>query len=248
MTESHVDLSFFKLLAVVQETAEATALSESLKALGAPFKVVSSYAEAIDILNGERFDLALIEAGSELENAVQTIRSADASFRNMPVLVYASSSQQSGVAETSGANGIILKPANSDGFRQTIQAWADQIFSALPVLEEASIDKIRMFDDEEQTLLLSLFQIYSESTAAELQEIEQLVQQRDFPLLRKKAHKLKSSAAQLGAFRFEKYCTLMEYEPELDQARAQKLFQEMSTEYQNSLAKFDQYCQKHANA
>jgi hypothetical protein len=38
----------------------------------------------------------------------------------------------------------------------------------------------------------------------------------------------------------------MEYDPSLDQARAQKLYEEMLAEYQNSLEQFNQYCQKHA--
>jgi HPt (histidine-containing phosphotransfer) domain-containing protein len=238
MSEPHVDLSFFKLLAIVPSPAEAQALTTALTALGTPFKIAVSADEAIQLLNGERFDLALVTDAAQ----VQTIRNAEASFKNMPVLIFA----DDGMATVGNANGVIPKPTETTAFAQTLQMWADQIFAALPVLEESSIDKIRMFDDEENSLLTSLFQIYSESTRDELREMETLVQQQDFPLLRKKAHKLKSSAAQLGAFRFEKYCTLMEYDPSLNQARAQKLYEEMSAEYQKSLTQFNQYCQKHA--
>lgn len=238
MAETHVDLSFFKLLAIVPSPVDTQALSAALTTLRTPFKIAASTDDAIQLLNGERFDLALVTEPAQVE----AIRSAEASFKNMPVLIFAD-----GGAPTAGtANGVIPKPTETSAFAQTLQMWADQIFAALPVLDESSIDKIRMFDDEENSLLTSLFQIYSENTRDELREMETLVHQQDFPLLRKKAHKLKSSAAQLGAFRFEKYCTLMEYDPSLDQARARKLYEEMSAEYKNSLEQFNQYCQKHA--
>ena len=107
----------------------------------------------------------------------------------------------------------------------------------------SALDKIRIFDDQHQTLLRSLFQIYSENTQEELHKMRDLIQDGRADLLRKKAHMLKSSAAQLGAFRFEKFCVLMEHEDNLDHDRARKLHAEMCFEYENSRKKFSEYCQ-----
>jgi HPt (histidine-containing phosphotransfer) domain-containing protein len=105
------------------------------------------------------------------------------------------------------------------------------------------LEKIRVIDDPHQTLLRSLFQIYSENTQEELCKMRDLIQDGHEDLLRKKAHMLKSSAAQLGAFRFEKFCNLMEQEESLSRERAKKLYAEMCYEYENSRKRFSEYCQ-----
>jgi HPt (histidine-containing phosphotransfer) domain-containing protein len=243
----HVDLSFFKVLAVTKDP-KVRALFQNAQI---PVKAVETEAEALQALDGERFDLVFLdfEAGGEAATAtLKAIRGSDTHFRTVPILAAADDGFNQGLINNQGVQDMLAKPVEATAFTEQMQSWADRIFEALPVLQESSIDKIRMFDDEEQTLLNSLFQIYTESTGSELVEIKQLVQLRDFDMLRKKAHKLKSSAAQLGAFRFEKYCNLMEYDPSLTQARAQRLYEEMSSEYEKSLAEFNLYCQKHAGA
>lgn len=268
----NVDLTFFNVLVILNGPSEAPSRVESLKTTGVPFKIVANSEEALQILEGERFDLIAIDfsstgAGSPAGTATDSqagtaadslagtatnsqtatlaaIRSSKESFRNTPVLALLDESASAEAALQAGAQYTIPLAAGDLALKQQFQQCANEIFEALPVLSEASIDKIRVFDDEEQSLLTSLFGIYSESTGADIAELEQLVKNQDFDLLRKKAHKMKSSAAQLGAFRLEKYCYAMEYDPALDQERAQKLYQEMSSEYAQSLAEFQRYLQK----
>jgi HPt (histidine-containing phosphotransfer) domain-containing protein len=244
----HVDLSFFSVLAVLDGLSAKEPLSRLLTEKKIHHKIVGSHDEALQVLDGERFDLLLVEWPANCDSGlkmVQSIRSAEGSYRNIPVLAYAQDGADVGQIVSSSVQDVFLQKAGFSVLEEKLQEWADKIFEALPVLAESSIDKIRMFDDEEHSLLNSLYQIYSESTGAEIVEMEDLVKAQDFALLRKKAHKLKSSAAQLGAFRFEKYCNLLEHDPSLSQDRAQKLYQEMSTEYANSLQEFHRYCQKH---
>lgn len=250
---AHVDLSFFKVLAVIDPTSEPTSQNSVItyfQASAMPAKVVFSEAEAQQALDSERFDLVFIEfsQGSvQGPRVLQAIRRSQSHYATVPVLAYVDDTfDAEGLSGETGVQDVLKKPTDEKTFLVKMQEWANKIFEALPVLQESSIDKIRIFDDEEQTLLTSLFQIYTESTGSELVEIEKLVEGDDFDLLRKKAHKLKSSAAQLGAFRFEKYCNLMEHDPSLNQERAQKLYKEMSMEYQKSLAEFDRYRQKYA--
>jgi CheY-like chemotaxis protein/HPt (histidine-containing phosphotransfer) domain-containing protein len=245
-----VNLSFFKVL-VLTPSASAGEFRNLLQALQIKSQILSSAEEALRLLDGERFDLLLVDFSDGQNFGAQTlqaIRGSQGSSRTIPALAVIASKDQASLLDGFDVQDVLMKPVSSEALNAKLQQAADHIFAALPVLQESSIDKIRMFDDEEQSLLTSLFEIYTESTGGELVEIEQLVKDADFEMLRKKAHKLKSSAAQLGAFRFEKYCNLMEYEPELTQERAQQLYEKMLAEYARSLKEFDLYCRKHANA
>jgi CheY-like chemotaxis protein len=222
-------------------------LARMFDKMGVQYIIVSHGGEVMEYLMNERFDMVLMDCYMSPVNGFETarkIRSADENFRNIPLLAFTASpsSQDRQSCLDSGMNDVILKPVTFDQLHAKLVEWAQRIFDMLPVLDETAIDKIRMFDDHESSLVKSLFQIYSENTHEELLQMKNLIDGDDLDGVRKKAHKLKSSAAQLGALRFEKYCDLMEYDRTLTRDRADKLFGEMFKEYEGSKNKFSAYC------
>ncbi|RYZ81147.1 MAG: response regulator [Proteobacteria bacterium] len=243
-----VDLSFFKLLVAEDNEVNQILLDKMLTRLGIPHKIVADGTALYAQLMEERYDLVLMDcymAPMSGFDAAQKIRNSNERFAQMPLIGFTASSSAEDRQRCldAGMNDILLKPVTMDQLREKLQEWASKIYEALPVLDDSSIDKIRMFDDEEQSLVKSLLQIYSETTQEELMLLKDLIAKDDIDGVRKKAHRLKSSAAQLGAMRFEKYCNLMEYEESLNQARAEKLFAEMYDQYKLSREKFQESCQ-----
>ena len=243
------NLSFFKILVAVGDTSVRHALQEILEETELQFECVGTADEAFEALRGNYFDLLLLEiprtAPAPVLEAVRSLRSGSERFAKIPVFGWVEEGSPETVAEVraAGLTGCFEKTANRDELVKNLHVWTREIYEGLPVLDLKSLDKILMFDDEQHSLLLSLFQIYSENTQEELFKMRDLIQDGDMEKLRKKAHMLKSSAAQLGALRFEKFCILMEYDTVLTAPRAKILHSEMCKEYENSRQKFASYCQ-----
>ena len=244
----NVDISFFKLLVAEQNEADQILLRDLLTRLGVPHKIVADGTALFAQLIEERYDLVLIDCSVALKDGFDTaqkIRSSHDTFSKVTIIGFTESTSVEARQSclTAGMNDILLKPASIDQLQGKLQEWASKIFETVPVLDESSIEKIRMFDDEDQSLLGSLLQIYSETTQEELMLMKDLIAKNEIDGVRKKAHRLKSSAAQLGAMRFEKYCNLMEHEEPLNQPRAEKIFNEMYEEYKLSRTQFKLSCQ-----
>lgn len=242
------DLSFFKVLVAEDNSINQKILQKMLSRMGIGFKIVSNGKEIIEALRNEYFDLVLMDCYMPEMNgfdAARAIRGSQERFSTIPLIAFSAGlfDEDLQISRDVGMNDFLLKPVSYDQLRLRLREWAYRIFEGLPVLDTSALDKIRIFDDQHQTLLRSLFQIYSENTQEELYKMRDLVQDGSAELIRKKAHMLKSSAAQLGAHRFEKFCILMEHEEELTPERAKKLFGEMCIEYENSRKKFSEYCQ-----
>jgi CheY-like chemotaxis protein/HPt (histidine-containing phosphotransfer) domain-containing protein len=246
--EDRMDLSFFKVLVAEDNIINQKILQKMLQKMGIRFKIVGNGVEALEALRNDYFDMVLMDCYMpEMSgfDAAAVIRTSEERFANIP-LIAISAGFFDGYQKTGcdvGMNDFLMKPVTYEQLRAKIQKWAHRVFEGLSVLDTSSLDKIRVFDDQHQTLLRSLFQIYSENTQDELYKLRDLILDGREELIRKKAHMLKSSAAQLGAFRFEKFCILMEHEEVLDGDRAKKLFVGMSEEYENSRKLFSEYCQ-----
>jgi CheY-like chemotaxis protein len=242
-----MDLSFFKILVAEDNLINQKLLHKMLEQMQVQFKIVSSGQEAVGALRNEYFDLVLMDCYMSEMNGFEAsaiIRNSAERFANIPIIAFSAGlfNKEAVAGREVGMNDFIRKPVSYEQLKAKIEEWARRIFEALPVLDISSLERIRVFDDQHQTLLRSLFQIYSENTQDELYKMRDLIQDDQADLLRKKAHMLKSSAAQLGAFRFEKFCILMEYEKNLDRDRAKKLYTEMCDEYESSRIIFSEYC------
>lgn len=243
-----LDLSLFKILVAEDNVINQKIVRKMLTDMGPQFKIVSSGREVIDSLRNEYFDLVLMDCYMGEPDGFETakiIRQGKERFSNIPLIGFSAGlwepdQERSRVAVM---NDFILKPVSYAQFRTKVGEWSQKIYESLPVFDLSALDKIRIFDDEHQTLLRSLFQIYSENTQDELFKMRDLIQDGSMDLLRKKAHMLKSSAAQLGALRFEKFCILMEHENALTHERAKVLHDHMCREYERSRKRFSEYCQ-----
>lgn len=242
-----IDLSFFKILVAEDNLINQKIVQKMLEKMGVSFKIVENGREVLESLRNEYFDLVLMDCYMKEMNgfeAAKAIRQCNERFVKIPIIAYSA-----GLFDTdresirhSGMNDFIMKPVTFEQLHSKIKEWVGRIYRALPVLDLRALEKIRIFDDGHHTLLRSLFQIYSENTQDELFKMRDLIMDGDIERLRRKAHMLKSSAAQLGAFRFEKFCILMEHDEELDMDRAKKLHVEMCQEYEKSRLSFFEYC------
>jgi len=242
------DMSFFKVLVAEDNLINQKIIQKMLEKMGVQFKVVNNGREVIESLRNEYFDLVLLDCYMSEMNGFETaqyIRSSKERFSKIPLLAYSAGlfATDSVEARKAGMDDYILKPVSYEALKVKLQEWAGRIYEALPTLDFSSLEKIRSFDDEHHSLLRSLFQIYSENTQEELYKIRDLILDGDMERIRKKAHMLKSSAAQLGALRFEKFCILMEHDEVLDMDRARILHTEMWYEYEKSRISFSEYCQ-----
>ncbi|MGZ3804696.1 MAG: response regulator [Pseudobdellovibrionaceae bacterium] len=248
VNQEKIDLSFFKILVAEDNLINQKLLNKRLERMNVRFKLVSSGEEVIMALRMEYFDLVLLDCYLKEMSGFDTailIRNSKEQYADIPLIAFSAGLYEKDI-ETSrqaGMNDFIIKPVTYEQLREKIINWTWRIFEELPVLDISSLEKIRSIDDHHQTLVRSLFQIYSENTQAELYKMRDLIQEGQDELLRKKAHMLKSSAVQLGATRFGKFCHLMEHEEDLSRARAKKLYAEMCSEYENSRKKFFEYCQ-----
>lgn len=243
-----IDLSFFKILVAEDNLINQKIVQKMMEKMGISFKIVSSGVEVLESLRNEYFDFVLMDCYMKDMNgfdAAKEIRESTERFSSIPIVAYSA-----GLFETdsesslkSGMNDFIMKPVTYDQLHAKIREWAGRIYESLPILDLAALEKIRIFDDVHQTLLRSLLQIYSENTQDELFKMRDLILDGDMERIRKKAHMLKSSAAQLGALRFEKFCILMEHEEGLNSLRAKRLHEEMCREYEGSRKRFFEYCQ-----
>jgi len=245
---SDVDLTLFKILVAEDNIINQKLLQKMLQRMGIRFKIVSNGVEALEALRNEYFDMVLMDCYmpklSGFEAVVQ-IRACQERFASIPLIAFSAGLFGDEIIECRqlGMNDFLMKPITYDQLHAKIFQWARYVYENTATLDVSSLDKIRTFDDGHQSLLRSLFQIYSENTQEELYKLRDLIYDGVEELIRKKAHMLKSSAAQLGAFRFEKYCILMEYEESLDMARAKKLYLGMCEEYEISRRVFAAYCQ-----
>lgn len=243
-----IDLSFFKILVAEDNLINQKLFQKMFERMGIQFKLVSDGPGILRALCNEYFDLVLLDCYMREMTGFEVaalIRTSPEQFANIPLIAFSAGLFENDI-ETSrqaGMNDFIMKPVTYEFLREKIMDWVERIFEALPVLDISSLERIRSIDDSQQTLLRSLLQIYSENTQEELSKMRDLIQEGREELLRKKAHMLKSSAAQLGAFRFEKFCMLMENEQTLNRERAKKLYTEMCCEYENSRKRFSEYCQ-----
>lgn len=243
-----VDLSLFKVLVAEDNIINQKILQKMLQRMEVRFKIVANGAEVLEALRSDYFDLVLMDCYmpqmSGFEAAAQ-IRASQERFASIPLIAFSAGLLDDDIRTSRevGMNDFLRKPVTYEQLRAKICQWASHVYEGIKVLDTSSLDKIRIFDDQHQTLLRSLYQIYSENTQEELYKMRDLIQDGIEDLIRRKAHMLKSSAAQLGAFRFEKYCILMEHEEVLDADRAKKLYVGMCEEYENSRMRFSEYCQ-----
>lgn len=243
------DFSHFKVLVAEDNVVNQSILGKMLKKMGASYEIVNDGREAMNKLRQDQFDLILMDCYMSPMNGFDTarlIRRSPESFHNLPILAYTASSDLTDLALCleSGMNDVVLKPATYKQLLEKVRCWLQRRLDDIRVLDESILEKIRTSDGSDQNLIHALLKMYHENTDSDFHQMLKMLGEGDLEGLRKRAHRLKSSAAQLGAMRFEKYCHLMECAKDLDKSKAIRLFRKMVTEHGRSLEKFRSYCQK----
>jgi len=248
-----LDLSFLKILVAEDNQINQRVIQKMLEKTGVRFKIVQSGREVLEALRDEYFDLVLMDCymgDMDGFEAAKAIRASNERFAQIPLIAFSAGLFDSDrqASREAGMDDFLSKPLRYESLQEKLLEWVSRIDKKLPVLDVTALDKIRVFDDQHCSLLRSLFQIYSENTQDELSQMRDLILDVDMDRVRKKAHMLKSSAAQLGALRFERICILMELEVSLTVERAQILHKRMCKEYEDSRQRFAEYCRSLSQA
>lgn len=78
------------------------------------------------------------------------------------------------------------------------------------LINEDKINELRELDDSNE-VLKELIELFITTTTTKMQKMEELLASKDHPALRKEAHSLRSSSANLGAEILSQLATEMEY-------------------------------------
>ncbi|MBK9322923.1 MAG: response regulator [Bdellovibrionaceae bacterium] len=243
------DFSHFKVLVAEDNVVNQSILGKMFKNMGVSYEIVNDGREALNKLRQDQYDLILMDCYMAPMNGFDTaqlVRRSPESFHNLPILAFTASSDLTDVKRCleSGMNDVILKPVTYELLLEKVRCWLQRRLDDIRVLDESVLEKIRTSDNSDQSLIHILLKMYHENTDSDFHQMFKMLGEGDLDGLRKRAHRLKSSAAQLGAMRFEKYCHLMECAKDLDRAKAIRLFRRMVAEHGRSLEKFRSYCQK----
>lgn len=217
-----VDLSAMKILLAEDNKTNQLVATQMLGAMGATFRVASDGLEALELLEAETFDLALLDiemprmSGLEL---IKTVRSMPAPLCNMPLVAltaYVMREHRERIYGA-GADGIIAKPLMSiEELGQAVLDYYDgaksrELVELDPNIQEPVADNSvvnrQIFDNLVETIgaettaeLLSKLQADTDTVAEGLTHGRQSL---DLAEIRSQTHILISVAGAIGATKLQ---------------------------------------------
>lgn len=198
----------------------------------------SSGFEAIALAQKTRYDLVFMDCqmpemdGFEAAEKIRLLEGAD--IGTIPIIAVTADAMK-GARERcldSGMNDYISKPVDVEKLRDILRKWIPSKFSHMseeecpqgPSFDTSAVfpdeaiiidwNRIEMFTDgdaNERQELISIFIAHADDT---LEQLRVAKQQSDYGAWKKAAHKLKGSAANLGAQELSKICLFAENAPE----------------------------------
>ena len=236
-----------------------------LDKLGLEVDIANNGEEALELIRKNAYDIVLMDCqmpvmdGYQATKAVRTLLSNNA--RRLPIVALTANAM-SGDREqclASGMDDYLPKPytikqlqqvldhwlppesAQSNIIKQTVQSAPDMDETAIGTTQSSAInpkhiEQLRELDPSGgMGLARRLFQLYMDNSYSMLGQIEQAILKADAEALRKTAHALKSSSANVGADKLSslfKQLEIMGKESRLDEAST--LFETTRLEYKRA--------------
>jgi hypothetical protein len=240
-----------KVMVVDDHPVNLLFMRKVLKKLG--FKNVEeaySGKEAVEKAAAQRFDLVFMDCQMpEMDGfeAAMYIREKE-DFSNQIKIIAVTADAMKGARERcidAGMNDYISKPVDVEKLKSILKQWIpgedtnngtfdEEIPSSLITEAHSHVmdwERLDMFTDgdlEEEQQLITLFLTYAEESLSNMQES---LNEREKELWRKAAHKLKGSAANLGAQKLSDLCLKAEKSFELDKSEKENMLSDIQGAY-----------------
>jgi HPt (histidine-containing phosphotransfer) domain-containing protein len=110
---------------------------------------------------------------------------------------------------------------------------ASRVIAGSPAVDPEVIEQLRFLEDEDQpNVVAELLTLYIEHAPPKLQAIHEALERADFAALKRAAHSLKGSSANVGARGMHQVCERLEHDASPDRlAEARSLYAQLVDEY-----------------
>ncbi|MBL0717479.1 MAG: response regulator [Desulfosarcina sp.] len=224
------------LLAEDNPVNQQVALS-MLKLIGCRVDVVENGREAVKNVSEEEYDMVLMDChmpemdGFKATKEIRRLEGIKDSNLHIPIIALTANVEK-GVEEeckSVGMDGYLSKPFTQDQLHQILSEWSKQNKepvilkeveqSTAPddketekLLKQDALDKIRALQRPgSPNILDKIINLYLENSQDLMQSIVESIDRDDSASLEEAAHSLKSSSANLGAFKMAELCKNLEY-------------------------------------
>jgi CheY-like chemotaxis protein len=186
-----------------------------MKMLGCRTKVVENGEQVLKALVKEEYNLVLMDGQMPVVDgyeATRRIRAGEAGEANLriPIIATTANAIQGDIEKCleAGMNDYIGKPISYDDLAFKVEKWMTR---GKKVIDPNALKKLSMVAQNSNPLLVTeLIQLFESQTPSALNEIKECLTTHDATAIAKKAHLLKSEAANLGAMRMRDLCERIE--------------------------------------
>jgi len=226
-----------RLLIVEDNKANQLVAKGLLKRIGLQADIAENGVEALKCLQGETvYSLVLMDCQMPIMNgyeATEAIRSGKAGDKmaDIPIIAMTANALQGDKNKCLqvGMSDYLTKPIDMNLLKEKIQSWLingepelnqpvsaselmpsaqeNRVISALAIWDRQDVLK-RVMDDEE--LLLTVVEIFLDDIPNNTASLEQAIAVKDYPLIKRVAHGIKGSAANLSCMQLQELALQVE--------------------------------------
>ncbi len=188
-----------------------------LESLGCHVDVVNNGIEAIEALSKKWYDLLFMDCQMpEMDGfeATRVIREQERNdnARRVPIIALTAHALEGDreACLTAEMDDYLAKPFTLEQLHEKLERWIREDLQAT-ALDQMILENIRALQKEgEPSLIEKIIAIYLQTTPKLLQELRQAIDTSDADAMRKVAHSLKSSSANVGAVKLSELCKEVE--------------------------------------
>ena len=217
-----------RVLLVEDNVVNQCVASEILKRIGVSVDIANNGAEALEMLDAERFDFVFMDCQMPEVDGFEATRRirADARFDALPVVALTANAL-SGDREAcldAGMNDYLTKPFTRDQLETMLNKWTGDPagapvsiegsgqYATMALIDERALSEIRMLDnDGETTIFDEIIGEYLSSSDQLVAALETAVADGRGEDVASHAHALKSSSAAVGLAVFGEQCARLEH-------------------------------------
>jgi CheY-like chemotaxis protein/HPt (histidine-containing phosphotransfer) domain-containing protein len=221
-----------------------------LTSLGLQTEIANNGQEAVAMASNQRYDIILMDCQMPVMDGYQATaeirQQAPAANRRLPIVALTANAMEGDRTQclAAGMDDYLAKPYTREQLLQVLSRWlapvpgshdptqpplttkVETALEALPLaaIDRQVLDQLRELDPTGgQTLVRQILQVYLDTSGNYLAQMEQAIAANDADGLRRAAHSLKSSSANVGAKALSEVFKRMEVlgrEANVDGARA----------------------------
>ncbi len=198
-----------------------------LDRLGCQTQIVATGREAVQSVRHTEYDLVLMDChmpemdGFEATRAIRQLEREQQRIRRLPVIALTADVQKGTQqrCETAGMDGYLSKPFDQASLRAMLSRWLGgaEVPAAIAtrppgpsgtgILDEKALDQLRALGED---MLAKLVKLFREHAPKLVEDLLAALEPGDPEALRRAAHSLKSSSANLGATTLSAHCLALE--------------------------------------